>query len=212
MFFLMEIGRNFQKKVSFVERRLFSKCSNVHFDRKPDTPARKFLPKVQNELKRLRKILQKDWHFPSIFSSGLLQTCGRMQEKKDTSRTRKCEKLYFKIINVDGIALKRFSKTFFFHVVKFCEKEFFHFRKLKGFKNCLFAETYAPNFLKINFNRIWRLKKQPWYLVIFLFLHPCLKALQKSSAQKLHFSQKDCELRLHFKPMFNHVKGKNREH
>ena len=87
MFFLMEIGRNFQKKVSFVERRLFSKCSNVHFDRKPDTPAKKFLPKVQNELKKLRKILQKDWHFPSIFSSGLLQTCGRMQEKRDTSRT-----------------------------------------------------------------------------------------------------------------------------
>ena len=36
----------------------------------------------------------------------------------------------------------------FFLFVKVCEKELSHFRKLKVLKNCLFAKTYAPNFLK----------------------------------------------------------------
>ena len=56
--------------------------------------------------------------------------------------------MHFKTINYDVIALEWVFKTFFLHVVKFCEKEVFHFRKLKVLKNCLFAKTYAPNFLK----------------------------------------------------------------
>ena len=56
--------------------------------------------------------------------------------------------MHFKTINYDVTALEWVFKTFFFHVVKVCEKEVFHFRKLKVLKNCLFAKTYAPNFLK----------------------------------------------------------------
>ena len=41
-----------------------------------------------------------------------------------------------------------------------------------------------------------------------MFLNPRLNALRKSSAQELHFSPKDWELRLHFKPMFVHIEGK----
>ena len=79
--------KKLSKKVSFVEQRLFSKCSNVHFDCKLDTPAEKFLRKVQNELKKNKKNSTKKLiYFLSIFSFGLLQTCHRMQEKRDTSR------------------------------------------------------------------------------------------------------------------------------
>ena len=56
--------------------------------------------------------------------------------------------MHSKIINVDGIALNWFFKTFLLHVFKVCEKEVFHFRKLKDLKNCLIAKTYAPFFLK----------------------------------------------------------------
>ena len=72
----------------------------------------------------------------------------RKREKILLEYLRQCEKMHFKTIDCDGIALNWFFKTFFLHVVKVCEKEVFHFRKLKDLKNCLFAKTYAPNFLK----------------------------------------------------------------
>ena len=119
--------------------------------------------------------------------------------------------MHFKTINYDVIALEWVFKTFFLHVVKVCEKEVFHFRKLKVLKNCLFAKTYAPNFLKNQLQQNLTAQKQQWYLVIFLFLHPCLNTLQKSSAQEVHFSPKDWDSRLQFKPMFDQVEGKNWE-
>ena len=118
--------------------------------------------------------------------------------------------MHFKITKVDRIALNCFFKTFFLHVFKVCDKEVFHFRKLKDLKNCLFAKTYAPLFLEIILNRTWWRKKTV-VAGYFLFLHPCLNALEKSSAQKLHFSPKNWDSRLQFKPMFDHVEGKNWE-
>ena len=98
---------------------------------------------------KIEEKFKKDWLFHTKFSSGLLRTCPGKQKKRILLEyLRKWEKMHFKIINVDGIALNWFFKTFLLHVFKVCEKEVFHFRKLKVLKNCLFAKTYAPNFLK----------------------------------------------------------------
>ena len=145
-------------------------------------PCWKVFAQISEWVERIRKNSTKRLtFFPQIFH---LVYCKHAIECKRKEilleHLRKCEKMHFKIINADGIALKTFLETFFFHVVKFCEKEFFYFRKLKVLKNCLFAKTYAPLFLKIIFNRTWWLKKNSGGWLFFLFLHPCLNALQKS--------------------------------
>ena len=94
--------------------------------------------------------------------------------------------MLFKIINVDGIALKRLFRTFFlFHVVKVCEKKVFHFRKLKVSKNCLFAKICPPLFLKIIFNRTWWLKKTvvARYFFVFASMFECAPKLSSTEAE-----------------------------
>ena len=84
--------------------------------------------------------------------------------------------MHFKFINVDGIALERLFKTFFlFHVVKVCEKEVFHFRKLKVSKNCLFAKKYAPVFLKKHLQESLTAQNNSgsWFFFVFASTFEC---------------------------------------
>ena len=161
IFFLMEIGRNFQRRFLSLNKDFFQNVPMYTLIVNRTPLLKKFCAKFRMSWKKIRKILLKDWFIFSQFFH--LVYCKHAVECKRKEilleHLCKCEKLHLKIIDVDGIDLKRFFKTFFFHVVKFCEKEVFHFRRLKDLKNCLFAKKYPPLFLKIIFNRTWWLKK-----------------------------------------------------
>ena len=157
----LEIGGKIQKKFCSLKKDFFSKCSNVHFDCSLDTPAKKFLPYIHNELKKNKENSTKRLiFFTQIFCLVYCKLAVECKRKEILLEyLRKCGKMHFKKTNFDKIALNWFFKTFFLHVFKVCEKEVFHFRKLKDVKNCLFAKTYAPLFQEIILNRIWLLKK-----------------------------------------------------
>ena len=176
------------KKGFFVEQRLFFKMFQCTLWLWTGHPCWKVFAQNSERVEKIKKNSKKRLtFFPIIFH---LVHCTHAVECKRKEilleHLRKCEKMHFKIINVDGIALKRLFKTFFlFHVVKVCEKEVFHFRKLKVSKNCLFAKICPPLFLKIIFNRTWWLKKTvvARYFFVFASMFECAPKLISTEAE-----------------------------
>ena len=89
--------------------------------------------------------------------------------------------MHFRTISYDGIALKWCVKTFFLHVVEVCQKEVFHFRKLKDLKNCLFAKTYAPIFLKNHLQENLTAQDNSRNWVVFCF---CIHVWMRSTSHQ----------------------------
>ena len=150
IFFWWKLEETFKKKFLSLNKDFFQNVPMYTLIVNRTPLLKSFCPQFRKSWKIKKNSTKRLTSFPLIFH---LVHCTHAVECKRKEilleHLRKCEKMHFKIINVDGIALKRLFKTFFlFHVVKVCEKEVFHFRKLKVSKNCLFAKKYTPVFLK----------------------------------------------------------------
>ena len=166
----------------FLEQWLFPKWSNINFDCKLDTPGKKVLPEVQIELKKLGKIQLRADFFPQIFQPVYCKLVVECKTKEILlEHLRKCEKKHFQINNVDGIALNWLFKSFFLHVFKVCEKEVFHFKKLKDLENCLIAKTYAPFFLKNHLQENFTAQNNSGIRLFFCF---CIHVWMRSKSHQ----------------------------
>ena len=146
------------------------------------TPPVKCFAQSSNWVEEIRKNSTKGWFFPQIFQPVYCKLVVECKTKEILlEHLRKCEKKHFQINNVDGIALNWLFKSFVLHVFKVCEKEVFHFKKLKDLKNCLIAKTYAPFFLKNHLQENFTAQNNSGIWLFFCF---CIHVWMRSKSHQ----------------------------
>ena len=130
-FFWWILEQTFRK--NFVRwTKTFLKSSNVHFDCSLDTPAKKFLPKVQNQSKNRRKVQKKTDFFTQNFHLVYYELALERKRKEYFSNTFANEKkCTLKPLTMTWLLWNEFSKRFSFTLSKFARKKFFSFENLK---------------------------------------------------------------------------------
>ena len=115
----------------------------------------------------------------------------RKRKKIPLEHLRKCEKMHFKIIYVDRIALKRFFITFFCLCQSLREGTFPLSKTIK-FEELSFYEKIRSSIPETSSSTEFDgSKKTAVAGYLFCFCSHVRNALQKSSAKKLHFLPKD---------------------
>ena len=176
----------------FVEQRLFSKRFYWQFDCKLDTPVKKLLPKVQIELKKVMKNSTKRLtFFPQILHLIYCKLVEKAREKRYLSKIFANVKKYtLKLITLTRLLWIESAKIFF-SLCQSLREGTFSLSKTLNLEKLSFCEKIRSSLPKKSSSTEFDGSKITVVAGNFFRLNPRLNALQKASAQKLHFLPKD---------------------